>query len=546
MRFRFFPLAAVVTAALIPLSVARAQSPPRPNILWITCEDISPDLGCYGDAYAHTPNLDRLAKQGTRFTRAFTVYGVCAPSRSCIITGMYPTSIGTHHMRCKGVPPHFVHCFTEYLRALGYYCCNRSKTDYNFDNPVTAWDDSSPKAHWRNRPRKDQPFFCVMNLLTTHESKIRAPAKEFAKLTARLKSGERHDPGKAQLPPYYPDTPVVRRDWANYYDLITAMDYQVGEILRQLEEDDLLNSTIVFFYSDHGRGLPRAKRWVYDSGTHIPLLIRWPGRLPPGSVNEELVSEIDFAPTVLSLAGARLPAYLQGRIFLGPQKQTEPKYLFMARDRMDETYDRIRSVRSKQYRYVRNFEPKLPYAQKIDYMDLMPTMKEWRRLHALGQLKGPQTIFFLPEKPEEELYDLTKDPHEIHNLAGSPAHQAILKDMRQALDRWIVDTNDLGRIPEAKLWDLMRPGGQWATTQPPVLLPAGGTFGGPVEIKVHCPTLGASLAWTTDEGKAAYWQLYAEPIVLTRNATLRVKACRLGYKDSPEVTATFTLPAGGK
>src|SRR5262245_22374462 len=236
-----------------PAGQPKPDGPPkRPNILWITCEDMSPDLRCYGDAYSISPNLAKLAREGARFTRAFSVAGVCAPSRSAIITGMYPTSIGTHFMRCKGVPPPYVRCFTEYLRTLGYYCTNNVKTDYNFDSPITAWDESSVKAHWRNRP-KGAPFFAVFNIITTHESKIRAPEKEFAKLTARLKPEDRHDPNKAKPPPYYPDTPVVRNDWARYYDLITAMDLQVADLLRQLDEDGLAETTIVIFYSDHGR-----------------------------------------------------------------------------------------------------------------------------------------------------------------------------------------------------------------------------------------------------------------------------------------------------
>ncbi|MGH9659550.1 MAG: sulfatase family protein, partial [Bryobacteraceae bacterium] len=277
----------------------------RPNFLWITTEDMSPDMGCYGDAYARTPNLDRLAAQGARYTRAFTIAGVCAPSRSGIITGMHPTTIGTHHMRSKGVPPPEVRCFTEYLRAAGYYCTNNVKTDYNFDPPVTAWDESSRTAHWRGRA-KDQPFFAVFNHIVTHESQVRATPEQYAENTRELTSGERHDPAKAALPPYYPDTPVVRKDWATYHDNITAMDKQVARLLAQLEADGLAENTVVFFYGDHGRGLPRAKRWIYDSGIHIPLLIRWPGHIAAGGVRDELVSSLDFAPTLLRLAGVEI------------------------------------------------------------------------------------------------------------------------------------------------------------------------------------------------------------------------------------------------
>lgn len=516
----------------------------RWNILWISCEDISPDLGCYGDAYARSPNIDKLAKQGMRFKRAFTVAGVCAPSRSGIITAMYPTSIGTHHMRSKGVPPEEVRCFTEYLRALGYYCTNNVKTDYNFDSPITAWDEVSNKAHWRNRPRKDMPFFAVFNIITTHESKIRATPGEFAKLTAKLKPADRHDPDKAVLPPYYPDTPIVRQDWARYHDLITAMDIQLAEILAQLEEDGLADSTIVFFWSDHGRGLPRAKRWVYDSGIHVPLIVRWPGHLPAGSTNDDLISMIDLGPTVISLAGGTPAPHMQGRAFLGDKKGAARDYVFAARDRMDETYDRIRSVRDKKWHYIKNFEPQLSYAQKIAYMDEMPTMKEWRRLDALGKLTGPQAFFFTKDRPAEELYDTEADPHEIRNLAGDPQHQATLKRLRAVLDDWIKTTGDQGAIPEEKLKEKVRPGGQWSVTLRPTVTPKAGDFAGPVKVTLACETPGASLAYSLESGKDARWQLYTGPIVLEKSAKLRVRACRLGFKDSPIVEESFVI--GGK
>src|SRR5688572_19760555 len=230
--------AACLAAGPLRAAQTEASNGDRPNILWISAEDLSPDLGCYGDAYARTPNLDRLAREGARFTNAFAVTPVCAPSRSSIITGMYPTTIGTLHMRSKGVPPPYVKCFTEYLRARGYYCTNNAKTDYNFDPPLTAWDESSGRAHWRNRA-KGQPFFAVFNLNTTHESQIRTPPEAFARNTRALTSEERHDPAKATLPPYYPDTPLVRNDWARYHDLVTAMDRQAADLLKQLEEDGL-------------------------------------------------------------------------------------------------------------------------------------------------------------------------------------------------------------------------------------------------------------------------------------------------------------------
>ncbi|MBX6311976.1 MAG: sulfatase-like hydrolase/transferase [Isosphaeraceae bacterium] len=508
----------------------------RPNILWITCEDTSPDLGCYGDTYARTPNLDRLASQGARFTRAFTVYPVCAPSRSCIITGMYPMTIGSMHMRSKAVPPPYVKCFPEYLRAAGYFCTNNAKTDYNFDCPLTAWDENGKQAHWRHRPQ-GAPFFSVFNLTVSHESQIRAPDDQFARQTQRLKPEERHNPDQAKVPPYYPDTPVTRKDWARYYDLLTAMDYQAGDLLRQLEEDGLDDDTIVFFYGDHGRGLPRAKRWPYDSGLHIPLIIRWPGKIQPGTIREDLVSEVDFAPTVLALAGVPVPSHMQGQVFLGEKAAPPRRYIFGGRDRMDETYDLIRTVRDERYQYIRNYQACKPYAQYIDYMEQMPTMREMRRMNKEGTLVGPQKLFFLPEKPNEELYDTEADPHEVNNLAAQPEHQERLKAMRAVLERWVKEINDLGFLSEDELKERMRPGGQWKTTAAPVISPGpDGTW------TISCATEGASIAYTTEAGQRAHWKLYTGPIPPPEGATLRAIACRLGYKDSPEVRAEVSKP----
>jgi N-sulfoglucosamine sulfohydrolase len=424
----------------------------RPNFVLITCEDISPNLGCYGDPDAITPNLDRLAAQGARFTRAFTHAPVCAPSRSGIITGIYPTTLGTHHMRSKltRTPP----LFTDYLRKAGYRVIwpaqgGIGKTDFNFDVPK-GWVDV--QVDWTRQPEVLQPpFFAIYNITVTHESQVRASRYQYVRNTARLKPEQRHDPNKVRIPPYYPDTWAVRDCVAVYHDNITAMDYIVGDILKLLEDKKLVQNTIVIFYSDHGAGLPRCKRWPYDSGLRVPLLVRWPGVIPPGTVRDDLVALLDIAPTLLALAGVEPPKYMHGRIFLGPRTQPEPQYLFAARDRMDEAYDRIRSVRDRRYRYIRNFHPELPYMQYINYMDEMPIMRDWRRLAFEGRLNPTQKLFMSRTKPKEELYDLDNDPYEINNLAQSPQHQEILQRMRAALDRWIAETKDLGEIPEQEL-----------------------------------------------------------------------------------------------
>lgn len=541
----------VVILVLILLSVdrpARTQIAPtaRPNILWISAEDLSPDLSCYGDAYARTPNLDKLAGEGARYTNAFSSAPVCAPSRSAIITGMYPTSIGSMHMRSKAVPPVGVKAFTEYLRAAGYYCTNNAKTDYNFEAPPanrppdTVWDETSRTAHWRNRPDKNQPFFAVFNHEITHEGQVRSDDATYAKNTAALGAKEFHDPAKAVLPPYYPDTPVVRKTWARYYDLITALDYQVAKLLGQLEEDGLADNTIVMFWGDHGRGLTRGKRWVYDSGIRVPLIVRWPGGIKPGTVVEDVVSLIDLGPTVLSLAGVQTPAHMQGQAFLGAQKKSR-EYAFAHRDRMDETYDMMRAVRDRRYKYIKNFHPGRPYAQFIMYMDEMPILKEMRRLYkdhlnALDPnygkvLNETQLIFFKPEKPPEELYDTTADPHEVNNLAATAQHQDVLKRLRSVLERWQKETKDLGLLPENELRERMRPGGVWQQVAEPAINESSDAG----IVQITCPTAGASIAYTTEEGKTARWQLYTGTLKLTRPAVLRVKACRLGYLDSKEV-----------
>ena len=545
----------------------RAFDPPtdrttvRPNILWITAEDMSPDLGSYGDAYARTPNLDRLASQGSRFTNAFAVAPVCAPSRSAIITGMYATSTGAHHMRSLAVPPPYVRLFPEYLRAAGYYTTNNDKTDYNFDNTPgaykTTWDENGKRAHWRNRPDKSQPFFSVFNLSVTHESRIRLSPDEFAKATSDLAPAERHDPQRAVLPPYYPDTPIVRNDWARYHDTITQMDKQVQSLLDALEADGLADSTIVFFFSDHGRGLPRAKRWLYDSGLRVPLIVRWRGVIAPGTIRDDLVSFTDLAPTMLRLAGVRVPPHMQGRVFLGERQGAPPPYVFAHRDRMDDAEDRIRAVSDGRHKYIRNFHPDRPYAQYIDYGEQMPTMQEWRKLNkadavaraerigSTGVSTPAQRLFFSAAKPPEELYDTTADPHEISNLAGSPAHEEKLHRMRAALDRWIRETNDLGALPEHILKERMRPGNRWAVTSSPVITVHDGAPG-TTTITLSCSTEGASIAYTTEAGDSARWKLYSNPFALPADATLRVKASRLGYKDSEAVRRRFVAGDGRK
>ena len=438
-----------------PLAGADESKRQRPNILWLSCEDISPHIGCFGDPDAITPNIDKLATEAVRYTNTFTTAGVCAPCRSGIITGMYQTTIGTHHMRCGAKLPPFIKAFSSYLRKAGYYCTNNSKTDYQTKDLRDVWDESSGKAHWRNR-KISRPFFAVFNFTGCHESGI-ASAGKYESVTSRLKPSQRQDPNKLKLPPYYPDTPIVREDWKRNYELITAMDAWAGDVIGQLKQDGLYEDTIIFFWSDHGVGLPRAKRWLYDSGTHIPLVVRipekfhTPGQGKAGSIDDRLISSIDFGPTVMNLAGLNIPEYMQGRPFLGSNLPKPREYVFGARDRMDERYDIIRSVRDKRYRYIRNYEPLKTYYQYMNTPEKGATMKEIRRVAAQGKLPPAAKLFMAPRKPVEELYDLKNDPHEINNLAADPKYQKILTRMRWVHLKWVRDTKDVGLIPEPEI-----------------------------------------------------------------------------------------------
>jgi len=442
-------------------SAPRAQE--RPNILWITCEDLSPHLHCFGDMQAKTPYLDRLAGQGIRYTRAYATAPVCTPARSTLITGVYATSQGTQHLR--GIQPMSkqLRCFTDYLREIGYYCSNNVKEDYNFATPKSAWDDSSDTAHWRGR-RPDQPFFSIFNFMTTHQSRTRYGAAELAEAQAGLSPEQRCHPDTLTLPPYYPDTPEVRVNLAALYTQVTRMDRQAGDILTQLEADGLADNTIVFFYSDHGDGLPRGKRWLHDTGTRVPFIVRFPPSFrhwapgAPGSQTSEGIAFIDLAPTVLSLAGLEAPAVMQGRAFLGPHRKPEPKSIFGIRDRIDEVLELSRSVRQGRYLYIRNYYPHRPRMQRSFFSEITPLRKVLRAQAAQGSLPGHEAWLMQPTVPPEELYDTQADPYQFNNLVNSPSCRDLLRDMRGALREWIIETKDTAFLPEADM--VARAGGR--------------------------------------------------------------------------------------
>ncbi len=422
-----------------------------PNILWLTSEDNSPLLGCYGDTFATTPNLDKLASEGFLYSHAYANAPVCAPTRNTIFTGVYACSNGNQHMRSFYPKSDIVKSYPEYLRKIGYYCTNNEKTDYNIGNfdPKSIWDECSKTAHYKNRP-EGKPFFAVFNCTISHESSIHKsiPNEEL-----------RHSPDKVPLPPYHPATPEMKHDWAQYYDKIEDMDAWVGEKLKELEEAGLLENTIVFYYSDHGGVLARSKRYLYESGTRVPFIIRIPEKYKylfpaekPGSKVNRLISWVDLVPTLLSITGIPIPEYLQGNAFLGKQKTVDPEYAFLFRDRMDERYDMSRAVRDKKYRYIRNYMPYRPYGQHLEYLWLAPSVASWEKAYLNGECNEIQSVFWKP-KPVEELYDSENDPWEINNLAGNQDYKEVLERMRAANKAWLTKIYDTGFIPEANRVD---------------------------------------------------------------------------------------------
>ena len=470
MRFLFYLMAMCVGSQA-------AERPSQPNVLWITAEDMSPVLGCYGDAFATTPNIDRLAKGSVRYAKAFASAPVCSPSRSCLITGCYPTSLSTQQMRSGFAIPKSMLGFPALLRERGYFTTNNVKTDYNTGNYADiikhSWDESSATAHWRKRADKTRPFFSIFNLMTSHQSRtmVWPYAKFKTEVQSKLSPAEIHDPAKAPLPPYYPDTPLIRREVARFYDCVTAMDKEVGAILQQLADDGLAENTIVFFYSDHGSGMPRHKRALLDSGMHVPLMIRFPKKwqhlapAKPGTTTDRLVSFVDYAPTVLNLLGLPIPEAMQGEPFLGPNAAAPRRYVYGHRDRVDEVRDLSRSVRDSRYLYIRNYMPHLGYNQPTAWPDNGEIRHEFYRLAKRETMTLAQWHFAGPTRPVEELYDCQADPQNLNNLVGSKKHRNILKRLRAEHIRHITETADLGFLPESEAWTMFAKQTGWELGQ---------------------------------------------------------------------------------
>jgi N-sulfoglucosamine sulfohydrolase len=411
----------------------------KPNVLWIYGEDLYPNLACYGTPVVQTSVLDQFASEGTLFRNAFVTCPVCSPSRSAIITGRYQTSFGAHNHRSNRDVPldEDIRLITDYFRDAGYFTCNSSgppndkagKTDFNFlrENPFDG-------ARWSER-EADQPFYAQFNITDTHRDFAPDP-------------GNPIDPDAVELPPYYPDHPLVRKDWAMWLESIQVFDRKVGEVLKRLDDEGLTENTIVFIISDHGRAHIRDKQFLYDGGIRVPCIVRWPGHIDAGVVSDSLVSGIDFAPTALSLAGLDVPKVYEGSVFVG-EEAVERNHIISARDRCDGTVDRIRCVRTKTHKYIRNYHPERPYTQFNGYKKqqyplwtLAPVLK------AQGKLNAAQEKFLAPCRPYEELYDLTADPDELTDLAGDQASADILEDLSRRLDEWIEMFGDQGEVPE--------------------------------------------------------------------------------------------------
>lgn len=439
-----FPSARLFLASIwliLAYSVASAAQT-QPNILWLVSEDNGPYLGCYGDSQAHTPNLDKLAGEGVLYLNAFANSPGCAPSRSTLITGIYASSLGTQNMRSHYRIPDDVQFYSTYMERAGYFCMNPGKTDYNAARPEhRAWNHGSS---WRNAPR-GKPWMLVLNSMITQERCLYASKAHPEFLNVPF-----------SLPSYQPDTPEIRSNWVEYYHDVTRMDAWVGEVLAQLQKDGQADDTIVFYYSDQGGILPRSKGFLYDSGLHVPLIVRFGKNFqslapaPPGAKLDRLVSLVDFAPTLSSLATAAIPARCAGNAFLGPKTTAEPQYAFGFRARLDERYDLSYTVRNKRYRYIRNYMPHRIYGQHLEALWKVPAMASWENAYHMGVCNGDQSAFW-NAKPTEELYDEQADPFEVKNLADYPTSRDELEQMRHALHEQLLMNRDSSFLPEGEM-----------------------------------------------------------------------------------------------
>ena len=529
-------------------SVAGQDASKQPlNVVWISVEDMGPVLSAYGNNTIHTPNIDRLANEGVKYTNAYATVGVCAPSRFSIITGMYPARLGAHNMRTgdhnnfkwpedvkfrqnkgvvdksgKNIPdyevvtPSYVKPFTEYLRAEGYYCVNDNKCDYQFNAPFTAWDDVYGGGSYKNAP-ENTPFFYVKNYYTTHESRI----------WLRKDKPVTVDPDKVPVPDYYPDIAIVRNDIARKYSNIEALDKEVGQLLEQLEADGVLDNSIIFFWSDHGGNLLRQKRAVGNSGLHVPLIIRYPQGYRAGETENRLVSLMDLGPTVMSLIGIEPPNHMDGKAFAGDFEQSQREYIYGSADRFDESTDMQRSVLDGRFVYIKNFMPEHPLIYRNRYREQITMNKHLIELDLAGELEGDAAYIFMKSKPVTELYDLENDPYEVHNLAENPTYANKLEELSTQLNQWQIAINDRGFTPESEIIEEFWPNMKQPKTDAVFIQT------NEQNILLSCKTDGASIGYQLGEDIGSqYWQLYTAPIQIKSNEKIRARAIRIGYEAS--------------
>ncbi|WP_445733526.1 sulfatase family protein [Mariniflexile sp.] len=541
---------------------------PPPNIIWFVAEDISPRFACFGDTLALTPAIDAIANKGIVYQNAFTVAGVCAPSRSSMITGCYPSSIGTQHMRqAKGVlpmpgvpsynavPPPEIKAFPELLRENGYWTATYRKLDYQFGNPFTIWDTISDTPSWRMRSKEDKkrPFFIYHTYEITHEINIWPDSTktnffkenhiDLATLAPDVLQrppldslGRKIKLSDITLPPYYPDTDLARDHIQRLYYNAMRMDQQIAKVLADLKEDGLEDNTILFFMSDHGDCLPRGKRWLYDSGIKSPLIIYMPPKyLPKGfkqpGNDSNLYSYIDLPPTVLEMAGVKIPDWMQGKSILTELHKKPREYIYAARDRMDNRYDVRRAIRSKNYKYIKNFEPEKPYQQQITFLERMPLMHQILEMKKQGKLNAVQSAWLADSKPEDELYDIIKDPYEIHNLAKDTSLATVKNKMEKDLMAWMDAIHDMYKIDEKDQAEKAWPEGIQPKTNPVTFKRED------KKLILNCDTPGASIAYR--EKGAKRWEIYTHPIeTQNKNIPVEAKAVRYGYEASEQTTFT--------
>jgi arylsulfatase A-like enzyme len=518
----------------------------RPNILWIVAEDLSPYLPAFGDHTIETPHLSRLAAEGICYDNFFTPAAVCAPARAAIATSMYPTRIAANHMRTgpwyftqptekqiteynktlpegihvyEAIPPAGTKMMSEVLRGAGYFCTNNSKCDYQFRTAPTAWDQNGTQAHWRNR-ESNQPFFAIFNLTVTHESQIWSRANKPLLVDEKL---------DVPVPPYLPDNEVGRKDIRRMYSNILEMDQQVGKLLKELEDEGLLEETVIFWYGDHGGPLPRQKRLMYDSGMKAPLIIRFPNKDQADTRNDDLLSFLDLGPTVHSLAGIAPSKAIDGRAFLGPYgEKKKQQYVHGAADRFDaQPSDSIRAVRDKRYKYIRYYRQDIPMYMPVAYREQMPIMQELLRLRDAGELTPAQALWFRERKPAEELFDTQSDPHEVNNRVDDPALAKKLQELRKECDRWIKETGDLNLMPEKELLAKLWPGDKQPETMAPGIKTSKSG-----KVSLTSKTAGASLGYKIINGtsKPKSWTVYTGPFAAQKGDTIKAVAHRIGYK----------------